>query len=174
VAFVNMKEIVFAVGTTSPQKLGYVRKTLRAIGLKASIVSLGAASGVAAQPVTSRETRKGASNRARAARAKVGGRSVGVGIEVGYQKNKQGKFEMLCWVVLSGPKKEVAQASHSFELPEFHQKVLHSGKDLGEKVRAYHKNSQDAVRVRVGEVVRLRTSFIMVALEHALLRYINK
>lgn len=169
-----MKEIIFAVGTTSPQKLGYLRKALRTIGFKASIVSVDAASGVAAQPVTSRETQKGASNRARVARAKVGGQSVGVGIEVGYHENKQRKFEMLCWVVLSGPKKEVAQVSHSFELPEYHQKVLHSGKDLGEKVRAYHKNSKDTVRVMVGELVRLRTSFIMVALEHALLRYINK
>jgi non-canonical (house-cleaning) NTP pyrophosphatase len=94
-----------------------------------------------------------------------------MGIEIGYQKNRTGKYEILCWVSIVDQKLVISQMSRSFPLPEFHQKVLRAGKYLSDHVRDYYKDASHPVKKYLGTMVQTRESFIEVAIEHALLKY---
>ena len=160
-----------AIGTTSEQKLGYVRTVCRRLGLRAKLVPYAAPSGVPDQPLTSAVTKRGAVHRARAAFRAVAGADLALGIEVGYQKDRSGRYHMLCWAVVFDGRRTVVQQSHAFRLPDFHHDTLMRGQELGDVVRQYHAGTQDPIRLRVGELIRTRDAFIVSALEHALLQY---
>src|SRR5262245_46626674 len=85
-----------AVGTTSEQKLGYLQEILAEIGVKAEIMASDVKSGVSDQPITEEETQTGSINRAKAAFEKNLDADFGIGIEVGYHKNKKDNYEMFC------------------------------------------------------------------------------
>ena len=166
-----METYTVALGTDSPAKITYLKKVLGRIKVKAKIVPIATGSGVSDQPITSAETKRGSLNRSKRALETAQKADFAIGIEVGYQKNRSGQYEILCWVTAADKELTVSQLSHSFPLPDFHQKFLKAGKFLGDHVRAYHEENDHQIKKYLGEMVRNRETFLEVAIEHALLKY---
>lgn len=169
-----MKTYKIAVGTTSKQKLKYLKKVLKSLKIRSNILPVDVPSGASYQPLSSQETKRGSLKRAKSALAETPKADFSIGIEVGYEKNKDKKREMLCWISVVDKNHIVQQSSHSLILPKFHQNIIKSGRYLGDHVRRYHKDSKDTVKIRIGVIIKDREPFIVSALEPALLRYLNR
>jgi len=81
-----MKKLTIAVGTTSLQKISYLKEVLKELKIKSIIKSVEVKSEVSNQPITSSETKTGSINRAKNALRKIENVDFALGIEVGYQK----------------------------------------------------------------------------------------
>ena len=92
----NGQKLRIALGSASSQKVGYLREVLAEIGIKAEIIPKEVKSGVSEQPLCEAETKKGAINRAKEALRQTPEADFGLGMEVGYHLNKEGKYEMFC------------------------------------------------------------------------------
>lgn len=133
-----MKTLKIALGTTSEQKTGYLKEVLDEIGVNAEIIPVEVKSRVSDQPITEEETQTGSMNRAKSAFEKTEDADFGIGIEVGYHKNKDEDFEMFCCTSIFGKGESIASCfSTKFLLPDFHQEVLKENKYLGEYVHKY-------------------------------------
>ena len=127
-----MKKLTIAVGTTSVQKIGYLKEVLRELGIKSIIKPIEVKSKVSEQPTTSNETKIGSINRAKHALKEIKDADFALGIEVGYHKYLKNKYEIFCWAtVVDKQGYKISGQSYKFLLPEYHQKVLKSGKYLG-------------------------------------------
>lgn len=163
-----------AVGTTSEQKIGYLKEVLDEIGIKAEIVSVEALSGISEQPTSEDETSQGSINRAREALKNASSADFGIGIEVGYNLNSKNQYVMFCCTTLVDKSSfiETCQSS-SFLLPEFHQTILKEGKFLGEHVREYKKDIDEPVTNYIRELVRGRKPLIKESIRNVLLAYLG-
>lgn len=161
---------VFAVGTHSRQKIRNLTAVLDELGVSARLVSTNSASGVSDQPLSSDETLEGAMNRAESALLSETNATYGIGIEIGCELLSTGKYAIFCWTVVinrSGQKFEAK--SHSFLLPEFHQKVLRDGNYLGDHVGEYAHISSEPAFQAVAEIIRTRALFITESVRYALI-----
>lgn len=169
-----MRTLKIAVGTTSEQKIGYLKEVLDEIGIKAEIIPADVKSKVSDQPVTEDETQIGSTNRARAAFEKNSNADFAIGIEVGYHKNKNEDYEMFCCTTIVDKGESTTSClSSRFLLPDFHQKVLKEGKYLGEHVRRYKEEIDEPVINYTREMVRGRKPLIIEATRNALLNYLE-
>ncbi len=171
----NGQKLRIAVGSASSQKVGYLREVLAEIGIKAEIIPKEVKSGVSEQPLCEAETKKGAINRAKEALRQTPEADFGLGIEVGYHLNKEGKYEMFCCASIVD-KNSFAQSCFSsrFLLPCFHQEILKEGKYLGEFVREYKREINEPVTNYVRELVRGRKPLISEAARNVLLIYLEE
>ena len=168
-----MKKFVIAVGTTSKQKVDYVKEVLKGLKIKAQLVPATAKSGITEQPLTSDETKRGSINRAREALKQVSEANISVGIEVGYHKNKSGEYGMFCWVtVMDRMRHKFSTQSHRFILPHYHQKILHAGKYLGDNLDDFKKINSPLIH-QIDEIIRFRKPFITIALRGAFFRILR-
>ena len=170
-----MKPLKIAVGTAYEQKINYLKKVLDNLNIKAEIISVKVKSGISLQLLTSAETKKGSIKRAKDALKKVDMADLGLGIEIGYEQNSQGKYEIFCWVTIIDKKgNQISAQSYRFLLPKFHQEILKKNQYLGDHVRDYYKNSDDKIIQYLGEIIRNRKPFITNALHNALIHYLGK
>jgi inosine/xanthosine triphosphatase len=170
-----MEKLTIAVGGTSVPKINYLKEVLKEFGVKSSIKSIEVKSGVSDQPTTSNETKKGSINRAKGALKKINDADFSLGIEVGYHKSIKNKYEMFCWVtVIDKYKHQISGQSHKFLLPEYHQKILNSGKDLGSNLDGYSKKNNNSIDEYIENIIRHRKPFIVGALKDVLVRYFKK
>lgn len=164
-----------AVGSTSKQKLKYLKKVLADIGIKTKLISVEVSGGIAEQPKTQKETKTGSQGRAEAALKKVPLADFAIGIEVGYHQNKKGKYEMFCCTTIVDSNNFVESCySSKFLLPAFHQKVLKENKYLGEYVRKYKKEVNKPSTNYVRQLITDREPLITEAIRNTLLRYLDK
>jgi len=84
-----------AVGTTSSQKIKYLREVLDETELSYDIVPVEAESGVASQPMSSSETKNGSINRARVSLETVYDADFGIGVEAGYEL-EDSRYSIFC------------------------------------------------------------------------------
>ncbi|MFA6518792.1 MAG: DUF84 family protein [Candidatus Shapirobacteria bacterium] len=162
-----------ALGTGSERKRAVLEGVLVELGVKATIESFEVLSGVANQPISSKETKRGAINRAKNALAKFNEADCSLGIEVGYQKNRKSDYEMLCWAALiSRDGKRFLARSHKLLLPKFHQNILKKNKELGDFVRQYLAENPDPVCQHIGIIIKDRIPFIETAVKLVLLKYL--
>lgn len=170
-----MKILKIALGTTYEQKINYLKEVLDELDVKAEIISVKVKSGVSPQPLTSIETKKGSINRAKEALKRINKADFGLGIEIGYEKNSQGKYEMLCWVTIFDKRdKQISVQSHQFLMPEFHQGILKENKYLGDYVGEYLKTNNNKITQEIGIILRDRKPFIINALQNALIHYLKR
>jgi non-canonical (house-cleaning) NTP pyrophosphatase len=163
-----------AVGTTSEQKIGYLKEVLALIGIDAEIFSVAVESGVSEQPMTSKETKTGSINRSRLALENMPDADVGLGIEVGYHPREGTGHDILCWVTIIDKEGDtVSRESQRFQLPRFHQKILDDGFYLGEHVDEYFNAGDDPVTQYVAQILKGRKPFITQAIEQALIFYLH-
>jgi len=88
--------IKIAVGTMSELKLKFMKNVSGDIGLDVEFVPAKVPSSVSEQPITDEETKSGSINRAKLALKEVKDVQVGLGIEVGYHKNEDNRYEIFC------------------------------------------------------------------------------
>jgi putative (di)nucleoside polyphosphate hydrolase len=169
-----MKTLKIAVGTTSEQKIGYLKEILDEIGINVEIIPTEAKSGVSDQPITEEETQTGSINRAKVAFESVEDADFGIGIEVGYHKNKDENFEMFCCTSIFGKGEAIASCfSTKFLLPDFHQQILKENKYLGEYVHKYKEEIDEPIINYTRELVRGRKPLIVEATRNVLLQFLE-
>jgi non-canonical (house-cleaning) NTP pyrophosphatase len=125
-----MEKIKIALGTTSEYKIEFVKEVLKEIGImeNTEIFPFKAESKISNQPITEKETKKGSINRAKEALKHFKEADFGLGIEAGYHKNKEDKFDFFCYASIvdrSGLK--ISRISHRFPLPKFHNEKVETG-----------------------------------------------
>lgn len=170
-----MKKLKIATGTTSSQKINYLKEVLKELKIKAVIESIEAKSKVSEQPLTSNETKRGSINRAKHSLKETKDADFALGIEVGYHKYLKNKYEIFCWAtIIDKHGHRISGQSHKFLLPEYHQGVLKSGKYLGNNLGGYSKNIKDSIHAYIDDMLRYRKLFITSALRDTLLRYLRK
>jgi len=169
-----MKSLKIAAGTTSEQKIGYLKEVLDEIGINAEIIPKEVKSGVSNQPINEEETQTGSINRAKAAFEKTDDADFGIGIEVGYHKNRDENFEMFCCTSIFGKGEALASCfSTKFLLPDFHQQILKENKYLGEYVHKYKEKVDEPVINYTRELVRGRKPLIVEATRNVLLQFLE-
>ncbi len=164
-----------ALGTTSIQKIKYLNEVLEEIGVRVEIVGSEVNSGVSEQPIEKGETERGSLNRARSALELNPDCDFGLGIEVGYNINDVGKYEIFCCASAVGKDEYLVNCSSSkILLPSFHQEILKQEKYLGEHVGEYKKDINEPVTNYMRELVRGRKPIIKEAVRNVLLRCLNR
>lgn len=163
-----------AFGGTSEPKINYLKEVLKELNIDVVIEPVPVESGISEQPFTSAETKTGSLNRATSAFEKTKDSDFGIGIEVGYERNDEGKYEMFCWTSIVNKNNRTSTRSHAFVLPEFHQEILKKGLNLGDYVREYISINSDPVNLIIGEDLRGRKPFIVNAVRSCLLLFLEK
>ena len=170
-----MKKLKIVVGTTSAQKISYLKEVLKELRIKLVIKSVEVKSNVSDQPITSNETKTGSINRAKNALKENKDADFALGVEVGYHKYLKNKYEMFCWVtILDKHGHKISSQSHRFLLPEYHQEILSSGKFLGDNLDEFSKKVKDSVGKYMDNMIRHRKPFIMSALRDTVIKYLKK
>lgn len=164
-----------AVGTTSDQKIGYLREVLDDLQIVAELLPIDAPSGVSDQPISSDETKAGSINRAKGAIAKAESADFSIGIEVGYHLDDNGDYEMFCWASISDNDGKITSAqSHKMLLPEFHQNILKTNQYLGDHVERFLSENTDEASQEIGNIICFRKPFIEAAIRSVFKLYLNK
>lgn len=162
-----------AVGTTSEQKLGYLKELLEELQIEADTFPLEVASEISEQPKTSSETKRGSVNRAKNALSKHQDADVALGIEVGYHPNRNGDYKIFCWAtIIDKHGRQISTRSHSMLLPQFHQKHLKEDRYLGDYVRQYLIENPDPIAQEFGMIIRNRKPFIQTSVRLVLFEYL--
>lgn len=170
-----MAKLKIAVGTTSDQKIKYLKEVLKDLKIRAEVFAVDVKSGVAEQPKTTEETERGAINRAKGAFDKEKNADFSIGIEVGYHKNNNSEYEMFCWVaIIDKSGYQISSQSHKFLLPKYHQELLNKDLYIGDNLDGYLKDKKNHIEKQIDDIVRYRKPFIEGALKNALIRYFKK
>lgn len=172
-----MEKLTIALGTTSDQKIQYIKEVLEELKIEVKLIPTEVASGVSDQPKTTEETEQGSINRAKGAFGNIPEADFAIGIEVGYHKNTKDEYEMFCWVtIIDKNGYQLSSQSHKFLLPKYHQGLLCEDKYLGDNLDGYmqDENSTNHVKKQIDDIVRYRRPFIENALKGALIRYLQK
>jgi non-canonical (house-cleaning) NTP pyrophosphatase len=168
-------EMKIAIGSESAQKIGYLNEILKEIGVKAEIITCKVESGVSDQPLSEKETRTGSLNRAKRAFAKNPDADFAMGIEVGYHRNKSGRYEIFCCTSIVGKDDfSLSCNSHRFLLPKFHHEKLIKNEYLGHHTLEYHAKTKDTVKIYTGRILDDRNLLIKDSLRQALIQYLNR
>ncbi len=172
-----MEGYTIALGTISERELEYLNEILNELNINSFVVSVEADSLVSNQPISSDETKKGSLNRARhafrIAKEHGEGQILGVGIEVGYDKNRFGRYEVLSWAsIVDGKGKEISKKSHSFQIPLFFNHALESGEHISDYVDEYVSKRKTGEEKIVAHLINNRRPFIVGATRAAFVHYL--
>lgn len=163
------------LGTTSPQKISYFNEVISILNIIADIETIDVSSDVSDQPFSSKETKQGSINRAKKAFSQSSDADIAVGIEFGYESNKNKDIEIFCWTtIVDRNNRQLSSRSHKLFLPDFHKQILKEGKNLGDYVRQYLTENPDPLSQHIGVIIRDRKPFIQTSIESALLNYFVK
>ncbi|GGK14051.1 hypothetical protein GCM10010965_03830 [Caldalkalibacillus thermarum] len=164
-----------AVGTRSSKKLEFLHAVLEQLDVTAVLYPLNVSSGVSEQPLTSLETKKGSLNRAKHALQAEYRASCAIGIEIGYERDSQGRYSILCWASITDRQgRQVSAQSQPFLLPVYHHNILTKDLPLGQFVDDYVRLSAPHRQQQyLAKMIRDRGPFIRQAIEAALLQYVN-
>ena len=169
-----MNNMIITVGTNSISKIAYLKESLKELGIKAELMPIEVDSGISDQPLSELETKRGSINRARNALGKYQTADLSMGIEVGYQLDEAGNYEMLCCATIEDKYGRLVSAnSHKLLLPDFHQKVLKDGNDLGDYVHQFLEDYLDLHSQQIGEDIKNRKAFIKTAVKSVLNQYFD-
>jgi len=170
-----MEKIIISIGTNSEQKIGYLKEVLEEIGIEAEIIPNKVLSDVSDQPLSEEETLIGSVNRARKALAIHQEADCGLGIEVGYHKNKNADFEIFGYATIIDKKgHKVSCCSSKFLLPKFHREKVEENLELCDFLSEFLKEKDSAVDKYLKETLNSRKPFIVESVRNCLLQYIKK
>ena len=170
-----MKLTKIALGTTSKWKIDFVKKVLSEIGVKFEIIAVRTDSKVSDQPITEDETILGSVNRAKQSIKESPRADVGLGIEVGYHKDKKGNYEMFCYATIAEKDGNLlSSCSHKFLLPKMYQEVLKNNKEMRKYVDEYYKKNNHPATQYLAKMIDEREPFITEAVRGVILRYFRK
>jgi inosine/xanthosine triphosphatase len=118
-----------AVGSQNPTKVGAAKTVFDRLGLS-DVLALAVPSGVPEQPIGLEETRVGAINRARSARAQTGAR-YGVGLEGGAELLPDGTAWLIGVAVIADETRLLTAVGPRLWLPPKAAEALRAGEELG-------------------------------------------
>jgi len=163
------------VGTTSESKLKFLKECLDEIGIEAELLPSKVESKVAEQPMTEEETSFGAENRAKGALLLNPNADFGIGMEVGYNSNKNGGIDIFsCTAIVDNNGFKETCFSSKMPLPKYHKEVLRKQLYLGDYVRDFLKNIDKPEVNYLREYLRSRRQIITESIRNILLRYLNR
>ncbi len=120
-----------AVGSTNPVKVEAVRSMVARVWDDVEVVSVAAPSGVSDMPMSDEETRRGAVNRAKAAREQAAA-DLGVGLEGGVHSEPFG-LTLMGWVaVVDGNGRSGLAGAARLPLPQHIAQRVLAGEELGD------------------------------------------
>lgn len=121
------------VASLNPAKINAARQALELLfpEREREILGIAVPSGVAAQPMDDEETRRGARNRALAARRRQPEADLWIGMEGGIDR-LQAQTMTFAWLQVLGPDLDNAARSASLTLPPFVADALARGEELGQ------------------------------------------
>ncbi len=125
-----------AIGSTNPVKIRAAQNVLRRVYPRATFVAVDAPSRVPAQPRGDRQTRRGAVNRARAARAQARA-DLGVGLEAGYLETEFGVMTCAWCALVDRAGRVGVGGSSNMLLPDEVADQLRAGVELGTAMDAF-------------------------------------
>lgn len=125
-----------AIGSTNPVKVRAARNVLRKLYPRAEFVALDVASGVPAQPRGDRQTRRGAVNRAQAAR-QAARADFGVGLEGGILENEFGTMTCAWAAIIDRAGRVGIGGSTNLLLPDEVAARVQRGDELGDAMDAF-------------------------------------
>jgi inosine/xanthosine triphosphatase len=134
-----------AVGSTNPVKCNASRSVLSALYPEAVFLSVEVASGVSRQPWGDAETRRGALNRAEAAR-EVMQADMGIGLEGGVQKTEFGLFTCAWCAIVDRAGRIGLGGSSCIRLPDVVADLVRAGVELGtamDQLSGQHNTKQN-------------------------------
>jgi non-canonical (house-cleaning) NTP pyrophosphatase len=170
-----MKQIKIALGTTSIWKINFVKKVLNDIRIKFDIIPVKTDSKVSDQPITEDETILGSINRAKQAIKESQDTDIGLGIEVGYHKEKNGDYEMFCYATIVEKDGNIlSSCSHKFLLPKMYQEVLKNNKEMHIYVDEYYKKDNHPATQYLAKMIDEREPFIIEAVRGVIIKYFRK
>lgn len=128
-----MEVAVIAVGSKNPVKIAAALKAFEVMFPDQAFEAVGydADSGVSDQPMSDAETLQGAKNRAAAALKADENAAYGVGMEGGFQEQKEGWFDSHWVVVVERSGKQGIGQSMRIPIPDSFMPEIHAGKELG-------------------------------------------
>jgi non-canonical (house-cleaning) NTP pyrophosphatase len=149
-----------ALGTKSEEKLAVFRKIVNDMGLDWNILPLAAVSGVSSQPLSEKETVDGAINRAMSAKNTLKDCDLGIGLEGGLNKYSDNLFSMICVCAIVDVKGEIyIGKSLPIPLPVVVSDRIDKGYEYGIEIRNYSRDSEDGMKVILGELISRTASF---------------
>ncbi len=125
-----------AIGSTNPVKVRAARNVLRKIYPRAEFVALEVPSGVPGQPRGDKQTRRGAVNRARAAR-QAAHADFGVGLEGGIIENEFGTMTCAWCAIVDRAERVGIGGSTNMLLPDEVAARVKRGDELGDAMDAF-------------------------------------
>jgi inosine/xanthosine triphosphatase len=147
------------VASTNPVKLEAARRGFAAMfpGEALDLRGVNVPSGVSDQPMTERETRDGAAQRAANARALMPHADYWVGIEGGIS-DTDGEMLAFAWVVILSGERAGSSRSATFQLPQEVARLVRSGLELGDADdvvfgRSNSKQQNGSVGLLTGDVI---------------------
>ena len=162
-----------AIGTTSAQKIDYLKEVLNELEIEFSLIPVEVSSEISNQPLSNQETKQGSINRAKNALNKSNGCDFAIGIEVGYQPNKAGNYKMFCWTtIIDSKNKKVSARSHQLLLPQFYQTILKENKYLYDYVDQYLSETQNSPHKHLALILKTRKPLIQTSIKTAILNYL--
>lgn len=170
-----MNQLKIAFGTNSESKRTYIEEVIKTIGIDAVLLPKEVESGAPDQPTTEYQTRRGSLNRAKNALSTNKEADCSLGVEIGYHKNKKGRYEMFCCATIIDSKNYVATCTSSkLPLPDFHHEIIENERDLRSKVHEYKKGDKNPHVNFVRTMIIDRKPFIVEATRNSLLLYLNR
>jgi non-canonical (house-cleaning) NTP pyrophosphatase len=167
-----MKTYKIAVGTSSDQKLSYLKEILNELEISYKLLPVNADSKISSQPLTSLETKSGSVNRAKEALEKNPESDFSIGIEVGYKLIK-GRYHILCWsTVIEKDGREFSAKSSNFKLPKYHDNILKNNQYLGDYVQEYADKCPNGIHKIIGEEINNRRPYIKSSIKKVLVYYL--
>ena len=125
-----------AIGSTNPVKLRAARNALRKLYPRAEFIALDVPSGVPGQPRGDKQTRRGAVNRARAARQATRA-DFGVGLEGGIVENEFGTMTCAWCAIVDRAGRVGVGGSTNMLLPDEVASRVKRGDELGDAMDAF-------------------------------------
>jgi inosine/xanthosine triphosphatase len=167
------------IGSKNPVKVRAAREGFARVWPDRAIEAVGVdvASGVSHQPMTDRETLRGAMTRAANARAAVPEADYWVGLEGGVDEC-DGELEAFAWIVVLGRDGRVGRTrTATFQLPAEVARLVRDGVELGhadDRVfgRSNSKQTNGAVGLLTRDLID-RTAYYQHAVVLALVPFIN-
>jgi len=130
---------------------------------------------VSDQPLTEDETILGSINRAKQAVKESQDVDIGLGIEVGYHKEKSGNYEMFCYATIAEKDGNIiSSCSHKFLLPKMYQEVLKNNEEMHNYVDEYYKKDNHPATQYLAKMIDEREPFIIEAVRGIILKYFRK
>jgi len=170
-----MDKIIISVGTNSEKKISYLYEVLKEIGINAEIIPNKVASDVSDQPISEEETLTGSINRAKKALETNSHANLGLGIEVGYHKDKKGHYEIFCYAtIIDKENNKVSCCSSKFLLPRFHREKVENNLNLCEYLDQFLKESSKVEEKYFKELIYTRKPFIVESVRNCLLQYLMR